>query len=67
MKINPSRISVSVYRHEGETKAIIQMTLPKVSIEKDANGIMNDAAKTALQVAMREALYQWELNVQEPD
>jgi len=67
MKVNPTDVAVSIYRIDGKTKALIQLELPEVCIARDSNGLIVDAVKVALQHAMRDAIYKWELDVQDSD
>lgn len=67
MKVKPAEASVSIYRINGITKASINIAFPDVAIERDVNGVINTVVKARLEAAMRAALLEWELDVQDSD
>lgn len=61
--MKPTNISISLYIIDGQPKAIIQLTLPNMVLEKDEYGLTSEAARQALRKAMNDAISEWEFNV----
>lgn len=61
--MRPDSAEVSVYMVDGVIKCCAQVSFKGMTITRERGGIMDEKAKVALQKALREALLDWDIGV----